>query len=386
MKKNLYYLLFPLYLLVLAFVLYINGVFTGEVTSAVNLLINVGFLLVIGIMFLISAVSFTKMNRFTDALEEAVDEMEKEYQENKGNLWEAYRDRKHVFKNEALDSAFRKYQKRMSGYQTRRGLTAVCELDDYINEELLDHVAMTHYNSAVSGTLTGLGILGTFLGLSMGLGSFNGHDIYTISDNVGPLLEGMKVAFHTSVYGIFFSLVFNFIYRSLMAGAYEALNEFHSVYEQCVAPTVSGADENTKAMLIYQANMSNSMKQMTELLKGNAMEQTQAVERIANQFVAMMSQSLGVEFDKMGRSLNNASKAQEQCAIDYKSMEETTKELIATNRLVVQTLDELSRRQEELAVRLAAQEMKLADTVEALDEELTTQLFTFNQMRDLYEK
>ena len=386
MKKNMYYLLFPLYALVLAFILYINGVFTGEVTSVVNVLINVGFLLVIGVMFVISAFSFSRLNRFTDALADVTEEIEKEFKEKNANLWEKYSAEKKVFENDILDGAFRKYQKRMAGYQTRRGLTAACELEEFINEDLLDRVAMTHYNSAVSGTLTGLGILGTFLGLSMGLGSFNGNDIYTISDNVGPLLEGMKVAFHTSVYGIFFSLVFNFVYRSLMAGAYDVLAEFHAAYSQCVAPTVSGADENTKAMLIYQANMSNSMKQMTELLKGNAMEQTQAVERIANQFVYLMSQSLGVEFDKMGRSLNTAANMQEQCSRDYQSMEATAKELIAANRVMVQALDDMTRRQEELAVRLAQQEAKLADTVSALDDELTNQLYTFNQMRDLYEK
>ncbi|MBQ7797089.1 MAG: MotA/TolQ/ExbB proton channel family protein [Lachnospiraceae bacterium] len=386
MKKKLYYLLFPLYILVLIFILYINGAFTNEVTSALNLLINVGFLLVIGVMFVISAISFGRLNQFTDALEHAGAEMEKEYREKKENLWEDYRTRKNPFNNDVLDDAFRKYQKRMAGYQTRRGLTAVCDLDEYINEDLLDRVAMTHYNSAVSGTLTGLGILGTFLGLSMGLGSFNGNDIYTISDNVGPLLEGMKVAFHTSVYGIFFSLVFNFVYRSLMAGAYDVLAEFQTLYGQCVAPTVSSADENTKAMLIYQANMSNSMKQMTELLKGNAMEQTQAVERIANQFVYLMSQSLGAEFDKMGRSMNVAANMQEQCSRDYQSMEATARELIAANQSMVQLLEEMGKRQEEIAVRLAQQEAKLADTVSALDEELSNQLYTFNQMRDLYEK
>lgn len=386
MKKNMYYLLFPLYALVLAFILYINGVFTGEVTSVVNVLINVGFLLVIGILFVISAFSFSRLNRFTDALADVTEEIEKEFKEKKNNLWDTYSTKKDVFENDVLDHAFRKYQKRMAGYQTRRGLSNSCDLEEYINEELLDRVAMTHYNSAVSGTLTGLGILGTFLGLSMGLGSFNGNDIYTISDNVGPLLEGMKVAFHTSVYGIFFSLVFNFVYRSLMAGAYDVLTEFHSAYSQYVAPTVSGADENTKAMLIYQANMSNSMKQMTELLKGTAMEQTQAVERIANQFVSLMSQSLGVEFDKMGRSLNTAANMQEQCSRDYQSMEATAKELIAANHAMVQALDDMTRRQEDLAVRLAQQEAKLADTVSALDDELTNQLYTFNQMRDLYEK
>ena len=95
---------------------------------------------------------------------------------------------------------------------------------------------MNFFNSGVSGTLTGLGILGTFLGLSMGLGSFSGDDIYTISDNVGPLLSGMKVAFHTSVYGILFSLVFNVVYRSIMSDAYEKLENFLCIFRHTAQP------------------------------------------------------------------------------------------------------------------------------------------------------
>ena len=78
MKNKLYYVLFLLYVLMVAFILYINGVFTGEVTSVSNLLINVGFLGVIGVMFVISAISFGRLNLFTDALENACDVMEKD--------------------------------------------------------------------------------------------------------------------------------------------------------------------------------------------------------------------------------------------------------------------------------------------------------------------
>ena len=103
-----------------------------------------------------------------------------------------------------------------------------------------------------------------------GLGSFNGNDIYTISDNVGPLLSGMKVAFHTSVYGIFFSLVFNFVYRSLMADAYGKMDGFLAAFRQCVLPQPVSERENSASMLVYQAGMADSMKKIMELLKGNA--------------------------------------------------------------------------------------------------------------------
>ena len=99
MKKNLYFLLFPLYAMVLVFVLYINGALTGEVTSVVNLLINVGFLLVIGVMFIISAVSFGRLNRLTNALEVVTEEIESEYQEKKSSLWDEYSKRKNIFED-----------------------------------------------------------------------------------------------------------------------------------------------------------------------------------------------------------------------------------------------------------------------------------------------
>lgn len=227
MRNRLYYVLFLLYAVVVAFVLYVNGVFSGEGTSVVNLAINLGFLVVIGVLFFVSFLSFGRLNRVTDELMEFAVSLQGEYKEAGGkNLWHKYQDKKDVFENEELRTAYNKYRIRIKSQSTRRGVVSPCELEEYINENLLDRVGMNFFNSGISGTMTGLGILGTFLGLSMGLGSFRGEDIYTISDNVGPLLSGMKVAFHTSVYGILFSLVFNFVYRSIMSDAYEKLEIF----------------------------------------------------------------------------------------------------------------------------------------------------------------
>lgn len=386
MKNKLYLFLFPLYLAMVGFILYINGVFTGNITSYSNLIINAGFLLVIGILFVISAISFGRLNRCSAALLDAADTIYHEYKEKKSCLWADYRERKNVFNNLILDDAFFRYQKRMAGYQGRKGLTNTCDLEEYLNEDLLDRVGITHFNSAISGTLTGLGILGTFLGLSMGLGSFNGNDIYTISDNVGPLLEGMKVAFHTSVYGIFFSLVFNFVYRSIMADAYGKLAEFLEVYREYVMPSAVSADENSQAMLIYQANMASSLKTITELLKGNAAEQTKGVEHIVNQFTQQMNQTLGADIAQLGRLLQQACEAQSMGAQNYMNMAENVRELQEVNRSVEKSLEMLLERQERFAQALEEQEEKLSQTCDTISDEISSQLYTFEQMRSLYEK
>lgn len=387
MKSKLYYALYFLYVIVVAFVLYLNGVFTGEEISLVNLSINIGFLIIIGIVFIISSVSFGRLNRVTYELEDVAFRLQKEYKEAGGkNLWAKYKDNAKVFEEEVLQEAFDKYRLRVKSARTKRGASSSCDLGEYINEDLLDRTGMSFFNSGVSGMLTGLGILGTFLGLSMGLGAFTGDDIFSISDNVGSLLSGMKVAFHTSVYGIFFSLVFNIAYRSIMADAYETLNEFLDVFRQTAQPTVLKEDDNAATMLVYQAGMANSLKQMMEMMKGNAMEQTAGVERIVDKFTAQMQSALDTDFKKLGSTLKAAGESQAASAANAAEMVEAVTALVEVNRNVQEALAKVMERQEVFAGQIEEQKKMLADTCSDMSDEISSQIYTFEQMRNLYEK
>lgn len=387
MKSKLYYVLYFLYAIVVVFVLYLNGVFTGELGSYTNLIINVVFLIIIGILFIISSVSFGRLNRVTYELEDIAFRLQEEYKEAKGkNLWANYKDTAKVFEEKVLQDAFNKYRLRVKSAKTRRSTDFSCDLGEYINEDLLDRVGMNFFNSGVSGTLTGLGILGTFLGLSMGLGAFSGDDIFTISDNVGSLLSGMKVAFHTSVYGILFSLVFNVVYRSIMADAYETLGEFLSVFRQTAQPIGIKEDENSATMLVYQAGMASSLKQMLELLKGNAKEQTAGVERIVNQFTAQMQSALDTDFKKLGSTLKSAGESQSVSAANAAEMVEAVTALVEVNRNVQEALAKVMERQEVFAGQLEEQKKMLADACNDMSDEISSQIYTFGQMRNLYEK
>lgn len=387
MKSKLYYALYFLYAIVVAFVLYLNGVFTGEEIAIVNLAINIGFLLIIGIIFCISSISFGRLNRVTYELEEVMIRLQKEYKEANGkNLWGNYKDNAKVFQEEVLQDAFNKYRLRVKGAKVKRGAACSCDLEEYINEDLLDRVGMNFFNSGISGTLTGLGILGTFLGLSMGLGAFSGDDIFTISDNVGSLLSGMKVAFHTSVYGIFFSLVFNIAYRSIMSDAYETLAEFLRVFRQTAQPYAGKDDEGTAALLVYQAGMANSLKQMLEMMKGNAMEQTAGVERIVDKFTEQMQVALDTDFKKLGSTLKAAGESQAASAANASEMIEAVTALVEVNRNVQEALTHVMERQELFARQIEEQKKMLADACNDMSDEISSRLYTFEQMRNLYEE
>lgn len=65
--------------------------------------------------------------------------------------------------------------------------------------------AFVHY---VPNLLTTLGILGTFIGIVIGLLDFKVGSNAEIQDSIGPLLEGLKTAFITSLVGMTLAIVF----------------------------------------------------------------------------------------------------------------------------------------------------------------------------------
>lgn len=220
----------------------------------------------------------------------------------------------------------------------------------------------------------------------MGLGAFSGDDIFTISDNVGSLLSGMKVAFHTSVYGIFFSLVFNVVYRSIMSDAYEKLDEFLGMFRQAAQPRSLKEDENTAAMVVYQASMMGTLKQMLDMMKGDAAEQTAGVERIVDKFTAQMQESLGEDFKELGKALRETGNVQAVNAADTREMIEAVTALVEVNRNVQSALAKVMDRQEKFSDELRQQKEKLAETCNEMSDEITSQLYAFGHMRNLYEE
>lgn len=71
----------------------------------------------------------------------------------------------------------------------------------HINLRLLDTGA---------GTLVGLGLLGTFLGLTLGISGFDSTSAQNIQNSIQTLLGGMGTAFSTSLFGMSLSMIYSF--------------------------------------------------------------------------------------------------------------------------------------------------------------------------------
>lgn len=67
--------------------------------------------------------------------------------------------------------------------------------------------------AAVPSFLVALGVLGTFVGLTIGLSGLNdtNSEVEALKSGINELISGATVAFMTSVWGVLFSLVLNFI-------------------------------------------------------------------------------------------------------------------------------------------------------------------------------
>ena len=94
-----------------------------------------------------------------------------------------------------------------------------------INLRLLD---------TASGTLVGLGLLGTFLGLTIGIKDFDSTSTQTIQKSIEMLLEGMGTAFLTSLVGMSLSIIYTvfdkFWRNRLSKHIYVLTNKLDSIY------------------------------------------------------------------------------------------------------------------------------------------------------------
>ena len=97
-------------------------------------------------------------------------------------------------------------------------------------DEFFELNKLQSYNSvveAIPNSLVGIGILGTFLGLSIGvMGLKDQSSAEAIKEGVQSLLGSMSTAFVTSVLGMFFSILMTFLLRFLHSFQKSAHNQF----------------------------------------------------------------------------------------------------------------------------------------------------------------
>ncbi len=213
-----------------------------------NIAINGAMFIIVALIFVWAVWRcFGRIDKIKKDLKNAMKQITNDYSTN-NYLWESYnKNDKILFKQDDLKKAYESYKSEMRYLELQNSASSTCDIEDYINRELIDDVAKKNLLNLVPGAMTGMGILGTFVGLSIGLQNFNTGTSEEIAESIAPLMDGIKVAFHTSIYGMVFSLFFNFVYKKIFEEAYQTIDNFINIYHEKVAPD---ADSNNLSKII----------------------------------------------------------------------------------------------------------------------------------------
>ena len=199
---------------VLACLLFLFLTITSVSKDVISIIINGILFVVVFWIFFNAKRTMKNIVDITRNLTNASHKITVDFQKEQRYLWEKYNDEnsESLFQNEYLVEIYKKYifeRNRLASISENK---YKCDISDYINEDLIDSLMKKNVYNLVPGVMTGLGILGTFVGLSFGLQNFNTGSTKEIEESIAPLMNGIKVAFHTSMYGMLFSFFFNYVY------------------------------------------------------------------------------------------------------------------------------------------------------------------------------
>lgn len=320
-----------------------------------SMLINYAFLAVMGLLILIvDRHGLSKICRITKDLKGITETFsEAEAQGTQGN--EAY-----LSLMESMHFTYPEtegdWMRLQESWKSSDGMD--CDVEEYIFEsELLESC---NYNvcTQVAGILTALGILGTFLGLVLGLRSFDFSNADQMTSSVEALVGGLNVAFYTSIYGVTLSILYNIIFRRITTGLTQELNHFYDAFHSALEPVSQKAmaermdsrqaennalmqeikdllDERLGERLGYQMAetltpvFDRIIQSLDSMMLDFHKEQANSLEKIVDAFVDRMGGALNSHVKALGESVDELSQAQKTMSVELQRL---IKQIVKTSK------------------------------------------------------
>lgn len=275
--------------------------------------------------------------------------------------------------------------------------------------------------AAAPSFLVAIGVLGTFVGLTVGLEGLVGtsDEIEALKGGINKLISGAAVAFMTSVWGVFFSLLLNFFEKMFERSALsqiqqlqhdidflypripaeqslvhiaeygkeskEALQELHERIGDRLQETLSGMSEAMQAALTDALN--NIMAPAIQTLVSTTSQQsTQVLEKLVGNFMDGMTsvgREQGVQMQQAAADVNAAvSGMSERLNQLFSSLnEQQGRQMEVAQQQSAAFEMQLQRISGSAEERQAQMEQRFAELMSRLTDQLQTQLGT-TQQRD----
>lgn len=151
---------------------------------------------------------------------------------------------------------------------------------------------------AMPGILTGIGVLGTFVGLQIGIGGLelDSSQIENLDKSIAPIIKGCSAAFATSVWGVVCSLLFTVIEKFL---EWLVLSRIRKLQDRIDALIPRYTAEES------MIEMQRASAETEDVLKGLAVaigeEMQKAINRLGNSITEAVKESLGDNAKDLGK-------------------------------------------------------------------------------------
>jgi hypothetical protein len=262
---------------------------------------------------------------------------------------------------------------------------------------------------SIPGILTGLGILGTFIGLISGLPNINTSDSEQIKASISPLLAGLTTAFTTSVVGIFFSLLWTYFDRKNMKNRIKLLLDFVAVFRNSLSvksdldymeKLIKLQEEQTETIKHLSTDIAQTLTdsireefapaitssiddslrdtfspvlgELKETIKSfgekATKSQNQAVQNIVNEFIQNMNKSLNGQFENLAETIKEMCEWQKQIKTDLSELIEEIKESTLNQNLINANAEEVIKNITDHITELYDATEILVDNLESIKE------------------
>ena len=271
-----------------------------------------------------------RMNDLSRAFRDAADELKDIFQSPGKIDTSKLSSLNGIFHHRYLDDKMQAFTDTIS--QSQEGIG---DIEEYLNEEDVDEHIHKRLLEMVPDIFTSLGILGTFVGLVWGLKNFEPSNYEAMTTSVASLVDGIKVAFLTSIYGIAMSIVYSCGMKSEYSSLTSNLQRFLDRFHTYVMPTAES--ESMNILVASQKNQTAAMEQMAEkfsvqmadsfekvitptfqkmndsldvLVNSVTRCQEDAIKEILDTFLKEMNLSFKTQFEDFGRALTQLKDAQ----------------------------------------------------------------------------
>lgn len=271
-----------------------------------------------------------RMNDLSRALSDAADEIRNVFQSPGKVDADKVSALNGIFHQRYLDEKMQAFTDAIS--QSHEGIG---DIEEYLNGDDMDEHVHKRLLEMAPDIFTSLGILGTFVGLVWGLKNFEPTNYEAMTTSVASLVDGIKVAFLTSIYGIAMSIVYTCGMKSEYSSMTASLQKFLDRFHTYVMPTAES--ESMNILVSSQKNQTAAMEQMAEkfsvqmagsfekvitptfqkmndsldvLVSSVTKCQENAIREILDTFLKEMNLSFKAQFEDFGRALTQLKDAQ----------------------------------------------------------------------------